>query len=32
MFPMIVASLVILTGVVLYQARDTFMFGSRRAF
>lgn len=32
MFPMIVASLMILTGVVLYQARDTFIFGSRRAF
>ena len=32
MFPTIVASLLILTGVVVYQARDAFMFGSRRAF
>jgi hypothetical protein len=32
MFPAIVACLMILTGAVIYQARDAFIFGSRRAF
>jgi hypothetical protein len=32
MFPLVVATVILLTGILLYQARDAFYSGSGRSF